>query len=55
MDEKEFEEIFNCDYDVFQLWDTEGNGLIDALEVFSGLIIFTTANFESKVRCFYFF
>lgn len=51
IDEKEFFDIFNSGKDDFKLWDTEGNGLIDALEVFSGLIMFTTAKFDDKVRC----
>jgi len=51
IDESEFSHIFNCDYNVFKLWDTDENGLIDALEIFSGLILFTTAKFDDKVRC----
>jgi hypothetical protein len=37
--------------DTFNIWDTDGNGLIDALELFSGLIIFSDAKFEEKIRC----
>lgn len=52
IDESEFSHIFQInDYNIFKLWDTEKNGLIDALEIFSGLILFTTARFEDKVRC----
>jgi len=52
IDEAEFSHIFQIDnYKIFELWDTDHNGLIDALEIFSGLILFTTAKFEDKVRC----
>ena len=51
IDESEFAHIFNCDYNVFKMWDTDENGLIDALEIFSGLILFTTAKFNDKIRC----
>ena len=32
------------------MFDTEENGLIDALEVFTGIIIFSDSNAEDKVR-----
>lgn len=32
------------------IWDTDKNGVIDALELFSGLIIFSDAKFEDKLR-----
>ena len=51
IDENEFSHIFSCDYNIFKLWDTDKNGLIDALEVFSGLILFTTTDFDEKVKC----
>jgi microtubule-associated protein-like 5 len=51
IDESEFSHIFSCDYNIYKLWDTDKNGLIDALEVFSGLILFTTATFDEKVKC----
>jgi len=51
MDESEFSHIFSCDYNIFRLWDTDDNGLIDALEVFSGLILFTTAKYDEKIEC----
>jgi hypothetical protein len=40
--------------DTFNIWDTDGNGLIDALELFSGLILFSDAKFEEKIRCNFF-
>ncbi|EGR29518.1 PH domain protein [Ichthyophthirius multifiliis] len=35
---------------LFSIWDTDKNGLIDALELFSGLIIFSDGKFEDKLR-----
>lgn len=35
---------------MFNIWDTDKNGLIDALELFSGLILFSEAKFEDKLR-----
>ena len=35
---------------MFQIWDTDNNGLINALELFSGLIIFADSKFEEKAR-----
>lgn len=35
---------------MFQIWDTNNNGLINALELFSGLIVFAESNFEEKAR-----
>ena len=39
----EFETIFTIGEPeaVFSIWDTDNNGLIDALELFAGLIIFS--------------
>ncbi len=51
IDLTEFEQIFGANEDSFQIWDTDNNGLIDALELFSGLILFAEAKFEEKIRC----
>ena len=32
------------------MWDVDKNGLIDTLELFSGLIIFSDSKFEDKIR-----
>ena len=32
------------------MWDNDHNGLIDALELFSGLILFSNSKFEEKIR-----
>ena len=38
----------NRDFDV---WNTQGNGVVDALELFSGLILFSDAKADEKIRC----
>ena len=35
---------------MFLVWDTDENGIIDSLELFSGLIMFSEATFEEKVQ-----
>ena len=47
----EFETIFSSSERMFQIWDTDNNGLIDALELFAGLIIFADSQAEDKIRC----
>lgn len=58
IDFQEFQEIFQSlntkdseDFNkIFSLWDNNKNGLIDALELFSGLILFADAKFQEKIR-----
>lgn len=50
MDITEFEHIFGVGDSSFQIWDTDKNGLIDALELFSGLVVFSNSKFEDKIR-----
>ncbi|KRX11109.1 WD40-repeat-containing domain [Pseudocohnilembus persalinus] len=55
IDTKDFENIFgsnetNSEILKFDLWDTDKNKLIDALELFAGLIMFSNDNFSEKVR-----
>ena len=50
MDYTEFKEIFNESEDTFKLWDNNDNGLIDSLELFSGLILFSNSQFQEKIR-----
>jgi len=45
MDFDEFNEIFEESEDTFKLWDNNDNGLIDALVLFSGLILFSNSKF----------
>ena len=50
LDLKEFEQIFGVGEPSFIIWDSDKNGVIDALELFAGLICFSTAKFEDKIR-----
>jgi len=50
LDLSDFEEIFGVDKESFAIWDTDGTELIDALELFSGLVIFSDSKFEDKIR-----
>ena len=49
-DSTEFEQIFSVGENSFVIWDVDKNGLIDALELFSGLIVFSDSKLEDKVR-----
>lgn len=51
IDLTEFEQIFGSNETSFAIWDTDNNGMIDALELFSGLVIYAEAKFEEKIRC----
>lgn len=51
MDLSEFEHIFGLSESAFVIWDTDNNGLIDSLELFSGIALFSNTKFEDKVRC----
>lgn len=55
MDLTEFEQIFGSNESAFVIWDTDNNGLIDSLELFSGLALFSDSKNEDKIRCFLFF
>lgn len=46
----QFEQIFNSDSATFTIFDTDNNGLIDALEIFTGLIVFSASKAEDKMR-----
>lgn len=35
---------------VFSVWDTDCNGLIDVIEFFTGMIIFSQSRVEDKLR-----
>lgn len=45
----EYEQIFG-NSDAFFVWDSDKNGVIDALEMFTGLILFSEARAEDKVK-----
>jgi hypothetical protein len=53
MDLSEFEHIFGASESAFVIWDTDNNGLIDSLELFSGIILFSDTKFEDKIRCIF--
>ena len=44
----EFEQIFGHLQNEYQLWDTDHNGLIDSIEIFTGLTIYSEAATEEK-------
>ncbi len=35
---------------VFSVWDTDSNGLIDMIEFFTGMAIFSSSKTEDKLR-----
>jgi len=46
----EFDQLFSTTEEVFRIWDTDDNGLIDSLELLSGLIIFSDSQFDEKIK-----
>ena len=50
LDATQFKIIFGLMDNTFAIWDNDKNGLIDALELFSGLIICADAKLNDKVR-----
>ncbi len=51
IDLNEFEQIFGSNESAFVIWDTDNNGLIDSLELFSGLCLFCDSKNDDKIRC----
>jgi hypothetical protein len=64
LNKKEFEQIFTYDEAVFVLWDTDNNGkprllkfeliligLVDVIEFFCAMAIFSNSRVEDKIRC----
>ena len=59
----DYEAIFKDNQQYFNVWDTDNNGmlhflsliavigLIEALEIFTGLILFADSKAEDKIRC----
>ena len=47
----EFEQIFASNEATFWIFDTDHNGLIDSLELFAGLILFSDSKAEDKIWC----
>ena len=50
INQTEFQQIFGEVDGSLILWDTDKNGLIDSFQLFAGLIIFSQAKFDDKVR-----
>ena len=50
IDLTEFDQIFGTNEEIFQIYDTDQNGLIDSLELFTGLALFSDAKLEEKIR-----
>lgn len=48
----EFEQIFAVGESSFQLWDTDKNGIVDALELFTGIILFADSKAEDNFKGF---
>ena len=53
IDLNEFQQIFDVDESVFVVWDTDNNGLIDSLELFSGIALYSESKFEDTIRCYF--
>jgi hypothetical protein len=57
IDEQEFLEIFKLEEgqvpELFRIWDDTESGIVDALDLFSGVILFSKAALQDKVRCRY--
>ena len=50
IDLSEFEHIFGASESAFVIWDTDNNGLIDSLELFGGITLFSDTKLEDKIR-----
>jgi Ca2+-binding EF-hand superfamily protein len=51
IDPSEFSKIFGSSQESeFKIWDTDSNRLIDSLELFTGLTVFSNSEFEEKIR-----
>ena len=46
----EFQAITQSTIAAFEMFDTDKNGLIDAIEIFSGIIVFSDSGAEEKIR-----
>lgn len=55
IDDKEFGQIFKLEESIvselFKIWDDTESGIVDALDLFSGVVIFSKATLQEKVRC----
>lgn len=46
----EYSQIFGSNVNAFLVWDVNKTGKVDALEMFSGLVLFSNAHFEEKMQ-----
>lgn len=46
-------QIFGSNVKSFSLWDPEQTGVVNAMEMFSGLIIFSKMAYEDKIKFLY--
>jgi hypothetical protein len=46
-------QIFGSNVKSFEVWDPDRRGIIDAMEMFSGLIIFSKVTYQDKIRFLY--
>lgn len=49
----QYEQIFSMDEYTFKIWDKSNLNVIDAFEIFSGLILFADTGFQDKVHLFF--
>ena len=47
----EYSAIFDGSETSFNIWDTDANGLIDTLELFVGIALYSEARLEDKIKC----
>lgn len=50
MDQEEFQNIFGDKSNSFNIWDNNQTGLIDALQMFSGIILLSSSKIDDKIR-----
>lgn len=46
----QYSQIFGSNVNSFNVWDCNHVGKVDALEMFSGLVLFSNAHFEEKMQ-----
>ena len=50
IDYEQFHKVFKESDKIFNLWDFQENGLIDVLELFSCLLLFSKSEFDEKIK-----
>jgi WD40 repeat protein len=50
INQTEFKEIFGSDDLYFEIWDPNQTGIIDGLELFTGIILLAKINFEDQIK-----